>query len=96
MPWVLKNKSLVAMAMSCGLASCHQGGFLGSLGLQFCVCSLCILWWSIFKMPLRDDDGAVKPLTLRVAMVMFAFLLLSLMQCAWVGGVGVGVGMVGH
>ena len=47
-------------------------------------------------MPLRDDDGAVKPLTLRVAMVMFAFLLLSLMQCAWVGGVGVGVGMVGH
>lgn len=49
-----------------------------------------------FSMPLRDDDGAVKPLTLRVAMVMFAFLLLSLMQCAWVGGVGVGVGMVGH
>lgn len=48
-------------------------------------------------MPPRDEEGAVKPLTLRVAIVMFAFLLLSLWWWARMGAaMGADVGAGGH
>ena len=46
------------------------------------------------SIPLREFDGAVKPFRFRVAMVIFAFLLLFLGRVPWVGA-GPGVGSRG-